>query len=141
MFDFKNASKKELRKEYRRIAQTTGDDRFFTKKELYHLPKILMDEEQVLAFSSGLMDGNTWLIALTDKRVVFLDKGLLFGTRQTSVPIDKISAVSGKTGVLFGKITIHAGGGEMTITNVLKHTVLPFTNKLQEVIGVGASGS
>ena len=87
MFDFKNASKKELRKEYRRIAQTTGDDRFFTKKELYHLPKMLMDEEQLLAFSSGLMDGNTWLIALTDRRVVFLDKGLLFGTRQTTVSI------------------------------------------------------
>ena len=47
MFDFKNASKKELRKEYARIAQTTGDEQFFTMKELFHLPKILMDEEQV----------------------------------------------------------------------------------------------
>lgn len=141
MFDFKNASKKELRREYRRIAQTTGDDRFFTQEELFHLPKILMDEEQVLAFSSGLMDGNTWLIALTDRRVVFLDKGLLFGTRQTTVPIDKISAVHGQTGLFSGKIAIIAGGTEMTITKVLKHTVFPFTNKLQETIGTGGSGS
>lgn len=141
MFDFKNASKKELRKEYKRIAQTTGDSQFFTKKELFHLPKILMDEEQVLAFSSGLMNGNTWLIALTDRRVVFLDKGLLFGTRQTTVPIDKISAVHGQLGLFFGKITINAGGAEMTITQVAKHTVFPFTNKLQEVIGTGVSGS
>ena len=140
MFDFKNAPKKELRKEYKRIARATGDDQFFTKKELFHLPTVLMDEEQVLAFSSGIMDGNTWLIALTDRRVIFLDKGLLFGMRQTTVPIGKISAVSGETGIVFGKIIIGIGHGEKKITSVLKHTVLPFTNKLQEVIEAGASG-
>ena len=140
MFDFKIASKKELEEEYKRIAQATGDDLFFTKKELYHLPTILLDEEQVLAFSSGMMDGKTWLIALTDRRVVFLDKGLLYGLRQTTVPIDKINAVSGETGMMFGTITINVGPGERKITKVLKHTVLPFTNKLQEVIDGGASG-
>ena len=141
MFDFKNAPKKELHKEYKRIAQATGDDRFFTKKELNHLPEILMDKEQVVAFSSGLMDGNTWLIALTDRRVVFLDKGLLYGVRQTTIPIGKISAVSGETGMFFGKITIGVGHEERKITSVLKHTVLPFTNKLQEVIDAGEFGA
>lgn len=134
MFDFKNASKKELRAEYDRIAKDTGDDRFFTMKELYHLPKVLRDGEQLLAFSSGLMDGNTWLIALTDRRVIFLDKGVLYGLRQTAVSVDKISAVSGETGMIFGKISISAGSDERKITQVLKHTVLPFTNKLQEVM-------
>ena len=86
MFDFKNASKKELRKEYKRIAKATGDDQFFTKRELNHLPAVLFDEEQVLAFSSGMMDGNTWLIALTDRRVIFLDKGLLFGDAPDNGP-------------------------------------------------------
>ena len=98
-----------------------------------------MDGEQVLAFSSGLMDGNTWLIALTDRRVLLLDKGLVYGLRQTTIPIDKISAVSGETGIMFGKITINAGHGEKKITQVLKHTVLPFTNKLHEVINTGHS--
>jgi hypothetical protein len=32
-----------------------------------------MDGEQVLAFASGVMDNSTWLIALTDHRVIFLD--------------------------------------------------------------------
>ena len=134
MFDFKNATKKELRKEYQRIAQATGDTRFFTKKELYHLPKILLHGEQVLAFSSGMMDGKTWLIVLTDRRVVFLDKGMLYGLRQTTVPINKISAVSGETGILFGKIAIGVGSEEREISQVIKHTVVPFTNKLQEVL-------
>ena len=135
MFDYKSASKKELMEEFKRIAKATGDDQFFTKKELMHLPSILMGGEQVLAFSSGLMDGNTWLIALTDRRVVFLDKGILYGLKQTAIPIDKISAVSGETGLLFGKIKINSGQSDQEITNVLKHTVMPFTNKLQEVMG------
>ena len=72
MFDFKKASKKELKKEYDKIAKKIGDDQFFTSKELNFLPEILLDGEQVLAFSSGLMNDNTWLITLTDIRMVFI---------------------------------------------------------------------
>ena len=57
MFHFKNASKQALKAEYNRIAREIGDDQFFTKKDLNHLPEILMDSEQVLAFASGVMDG------------------------------------------------------------------------------------
>ena len=136
-FDFKNASKEELDREYKRIAREVGDDRFFTKKELRHLPEILLEREQVIAFSSGMMDGKTWLIALTDKRVVFLDKGMLYGLKQTSIPISKISSVSGETGIMFGKITISTGSDEKSISNVWKKTVRPFTNRLNEIIETG----
>ena len=44
MFDFKNASAKELDKEYKRIADEIGDDQFFTKKELRYLPEMLYGE-------------------------------------------------------------------------------------------------
>ena len=45
MFDFKAASINELKAEYKRIDKESGDDQFFTKKELRHLPNILMDGE------------------------------------------------------------------------------------------------
>lgn len=134
MFDFKRASKAELKKEWKRIAQASGDDGFGTKKELRHLPEVLMDDEQVLRFSSGLMDGNTWLIVLTDRRILFLDKGMLFGFKQTAIPIEKISAVSGRTGMLMGAIEISEGHATRQIKNVAKKSVLPFTNKVQEVM-------
>ena len=136
-FDFKNASKEELDLEYKRIAKEVGDDRFFTKKELRYLPEILMEREQIVAFSSGIMDGKTWLITLTDKRVVFLDKGMLYGLKQTSIPISKISSVSGETGMMFGKITISTGSDEKCISKVWKKTVRPFTNRLNEIIEAG----
>ncbi|QBP10127.1 PH domain-containing protein [Cupriavidus metallidurans] len=134
MFDFKNASKEQLKIEYNRIAREIGDDQFFTKKELNHLPEILMDGEQVLAFTSGLMDGNTWLIVLTDQRVLFLDKGLIYGLKQISINLDKINAVSGKTGLMFGEIRIEDGASERVIKNVWKKTVVAFTNKVRDAM-------
>ncbi|WP_342705455.1 PH domain-containing protein [Burkholderia arboris] len=134
MFDFKNSSKEALKAEYKRISREVGDDQFFTKKELNHLPEILMDGEQVLAFSSGLMDGNTWLIVLTDHRVVFLDKGLIYGLKQVSINLDKVNSVSGTTGMMFGEIRIEDGASERIIKNVWKKTVVPFTNKVRDAI-------
>ncbi|MCI0152220.1 PH domain-containing protein [Paraburkholderia sediminicola] len=134
MFDFKNASTQALKVEYNRIAREIGDDQFFTKNELNHLPEILMDGEQVLAFASGIMDGGTWLIALTDHRVIFLDKGLLFGLKQISINLDKINAVSGSTGLVFGTIRIEDGASERVIKNVPKKTVAGFTNKVRDAL-------
>jgi hypothetical protein len=134
MFDFKNASKADLQKEYNRIATEMGDDQFFTKKELHYLPEIVREGEQVLAFTSGVMDGNTWLITLTDRRIIFLDKGMIYGLKQTVVDLDRVNAVSGETGLFFGKITITDSAKDRTITNVWKKTVKSFTNRVQEAI-------
>jgi hypothetical protein len=133
-FNFKTASRQELQKKYNAIAAETGDDQFFTKKELHHLPSVLADNEQVLAFSSGLMGGNTWLIALTDRRVIFLDKGMIFGLKQASIDLDKVNAVTGRTGLFFGSIIIEDGARERQITNVWKKTVITFTNKMRDAM-------
>ena len=136
MFDYKKATNEEINQEFKRIASNSGDDQFFTKKELNFLPEVLMDDEEVLAFSSGLMDNNTWLISLTNKRVIFLDKGMIYGLRQTSIPLEKIQSVSGSTGIIFGNISVSDGSKTHEITNVIKHTVKPFTNMVQKQLEV-----
>lgn len=133
-FDFKNASKAELKAKYNEIAKEMNDNQFFTKKELNHLPEVLNPGEQVLGFSSGLMDNNTWLIALTDRRLLFLDKGMIYGLKQVSIPLDKVNGVAGSTGIMFGKIIITDGARERKIENVMKQTVKPFTNKVEWAI-------
>lgn len=133
-FDFKNATKQELNEKYKEIAQKIGDDQFFTRKELNYLPEILSDKEEVLAFSSGLMEGNTWLITLTNKRIIFLDKGMIWGLKQTSIDLEKVNSISGKTGLIFGDILIEDGAKERKISNVWKKTVKIFTNMVQEAI-------
>ena len=133
-FDYKNASKKELKAKWNEIAEKIGDDQFFTKKELNYLPEILSPGEEVIAFTSGLMDGDTWLITLTDKRIIFLDKGMIYGLNQTVINLDKINSISGKTGIFFGEIFIEDGAKERHIDNVWKKTVKPFTNLVMEAI-------
>ncbi len=133
-FDYKNATPEELDKQYSLIAKTMGDDRFFTRRELKALPEVLQEKEQVIAFTSGLMNKNSWLIVLTDKRIILLDKGLIWGLEQIAIELDKINAVSGKTGLIFGEIRIEDSSSERKITNVLKGTVKQFVNLAQQAI-------
>lgn len=133
-FDFKNATQAERNEEYKRIAKEVGDDQFFTKKELTFLPKILASGEQIIAFTSGFMDGNTWLITLTDRRIIFLDKGMIYGLKQISINLDKINSISGHTGMFFGKIIIGDGSSQYQITYVWKKTVTKFTNLARDAI-------
>ncbi len=133
-FDFKNSSKVELNKKYEEIANKIGDEKFFTKIELSYLPEIISDNEQILAFTSGLMDGNTWLITLTDRRVIFLDKGMIYGLERTTIDLDRVNSISGKTGIFFGEIFIEDGVRERHITNVWIKTVKTFTNIMQDAV-------
>ncbi|MFV7361073.1 PH domain-containing protein [Citrobacter portucalensis] len=132
MIDYKTASKDQLKEEMKRLAATVSDVPFGTKKEFFHLPEILNSGEQPLAIASGMMDGNTWLITLTNKRVIFLDKGMLFGVKQIDINLNNIVSVGGKTGLLLGEIMISTSGQNYTIKNVIKGSVIPFTNLVNE---------
>ncbi|WP_240725954.1 PH domain-containing protein [Escherichia sp. E4208] len=61
------------------------------------------------------MDGNTWLITLTNQRVIFLDKGMIFGVKQVDISLRNIVSVGGKTGLIFGEIMISTSGQNYTI--------------------------
>lgn len=132
MINYKTASKSELKAEFQRLAKISGDQTFFTTKEFLHLPKILNAEETPLAVASGQMDGNTWLITLTSQRVIFLDKGILFGVKQVDVNLNNIVSVGGKTGLLMGEILISTSGQNYKIKNVPKTSVIPFTNMVND---------
>lgn len=133
-FDFKNASKADLKREYRRIAAETGDDRLFTRKELNYLPDVLSEGEQVLAFVSGILDGTSRLVTLTQWRIIFLDKGLLYGLKQTDIELDKVYAVTAETGLVLGKIRIQVGSRERKVSQVSKKAAVAFANKVRDVL-------
>ncbi len=101
-------------------------DSFGTKKEIKYLPEILSDSERILGLTSGFLDGNTWLIVCTNKRLVFVDKGLIYGLKQLEMPLEKISSIEQKMGLMMGSITVSAGSSKMQIDNVLKEFVKPF---------------
>lgn len=134
MIDYKTATKAELLAEFERLKKISHDDGFFTKKEFLHFPQIAMPNETPIGISSGSMDGKTWLIILTNQRVIFLDKGMFFGLKQVALDLSHISSVGGETKLLFGEITIAADGHTYTVENVSKKGVVPFTNMIKQAI-------
>lgn len=131
-FDFTTASREELKFAWETIAKEIGDDMFFTSKELDALPSILAPCEQVLAYCSGLHESNTWLIVLTDQRIILMDKGIIFGLTQSSVELDRINSIESTVGIMFGEISIGSNAKNYRITNVWKKVVNPFTLKVRE---------
>ncbi|MDO5089435.1 MAG: PH domain-containing protein [Leptotrichiaceae bacterium] len=103
-----------------------------TKKEVKELPNVIHDDEIITYATSGLWEGNTWLIISTDKRVIFLDKGILFGLKQIEIPLNKINSIGQKKGLLFGEIEIWDGASKMKITHISKETLIPFVNAVNK---------
>ncbi|WP_288479287.1 PH domain-containing protein [uncultured Clostridium sp.] len=90
-----------------------------TNKEINELPNVLGDNEELIYITSGLYDDNTWLIALTDKRILFLDKGLIYGLKQKDITLDKVNSVEYETGIIFSRIKIWNGAEYIIIDKVL----------------------
>jgi len=109
-------------------------DTFGTKKEIKYLPEIMSDDEKILYLTSGLMDNNTWLITCTNKRVIFLDKGMVYGLKQVETPLERINSIQQKTGMMFGEIAIWDGSSKMEIKQVMKKTVKPFVAAVNQAI-------
>lgn len=128
MINFKTASNEDLKIEYKRLAKLVGDSPLGAKKEFYILPTILADDETPLAIVSGLMGGNTWLITLTNMRIIFLDKGMVYGLKQATLDLSSIVSVGARTKMMTGSITLSTTGQTYTIENVMKGSVAPFTN-------------
>ena len=109
-------------------------DTFGTKKEIKELPSILTDGETILGLTSGFLNGNTWLIVVTHKRVLFLDKGMIYGLKQVEILIEKINSIEFKTGLLFGEIYVWDGSSKMLIKQIQKAGVKPFAESINKAI-------
>src|ERR1700761_7137470 len=80
------------------------------KSEVKELPKILQENEVIENITSGMYKNGNGILIGTSLRVAFIDKGLIFGLKVEDFSYDKISSVQYETGMLFGKVTIHASG-------------------------------
>lgn len=101
-----------------------------TRKEVSALPDILGNDEVIKYATSGFVDGNTILMLCTTERVLFIDKGLVYGIKSTEIPLDMINSVNYEKGMLLGSISIVNGAKETKVKNVLKGTA----PKMVEVI-------
>jgi hypothetical protein len=117
-----------------RLKEMGTIDTFGTKKEIKELPNILHDDEELLYITSGMLEGTTWLISCTNKRIIFLDKGMVFGLKQKEISLDKINSIEHKTGLVLGEISVWDGASKFEIKSITKKTVKPMVDILNDSI-------
>jgi hypothetical protein len=102
------------------VEHLDGGSKFLGRKEIKELPSILWEDEHIERLVQGSYSGaGTGLLVSTNKRLVFVDKGMT-KLKVEDFPYDKISSIQYKTGMMLGEITIYSSGNKAEIKNVDK---------------------
>lgn len=100
--------------------------RFFSPKEIKELPDLLWDDELPEQCVTGNYHANSGILVATDRRMLFVDKGLLGQLKVEDFPYDKISSLESNRGILAGSIVIHISGNWECIDRIPKGQVNAF---------------
>ena len=108
------------------ISNIDGGSKFFGFKEIKELPNILWEDEVVECLVQGMYGNGMGILCSTNTRLVFVDKGMLYGLKVEDFPYDKITSIQYETGMLMGKITIFASGNKADIDHIDKKQARDF---------------
>lgn len=115
--------------------EALGDfHRFFTSREIHYLPAILTEDETIHGITSGFYESRTWIIVITNMRLIFLDKGMFYGLKQVDMPLKQISSISYKTGFFLGEIDVATASGHKSIGSVTKKDIIKIVSILSTLI-------
>ena len=106
------------------------------RREIKELPSILWEGEFPEMLASGMYNNGYGVLVAADRRVVFVDKGMLGSLKIEDLPYDKISSIESKTGMLMGEITIYASGNKEQIRSVPKDQVRQFSDFLRNRVSL-----
>ena len=95
-------------------------------KEIKQLPSILWEDEVVEKLVQGIYGSGYGILVATNKRLIFVDKGWIYGLRVEDFPYDKITSIQYETGVFYGEIKIFASGNKADITQISKKQARDF---------------
>jgi len=116
------------------IKGLSGLQKYLGRKEIKELPNILWPDEKIENLVQGTYANGNGILVATTKRLVFVNKGLMFGLKVEDFPYEKISSVQYETGLVFGKLTIFASGNKAMIENMDKASTRTFGDWLRSRI-------
>ena len=92
--------------------------RVLVRREIRKLAGKLGEREEVVNLARGVYNGKNGLVIVTDRRVMFVEEGLV-RSRIEDFPYERIGSVQTEKGVLKGKITIFASGNKAEIDSIM----------------------
>jgi hypothetical protein len=104
------------------------------RKEIKEISRIIAENEKLDNIIQGIYNNGIGILISTNRRLVFIDKGLLYGLKVEDFPLDKISSIQYETGLLMGKLKIHTSGNIAVIDNVEKGSVRKFAEFVRDKI-------
>jgi hypothetical protein len=94
-------------------------ERWWDQREVRELPQILNPDEHIRAIVSGWLKrrfrparpwlAHSWLVAVTEHRVICIRKGERFGRKQLDIPIAPVTSIGQRTGLFTATISIVSG--------------------------------
>lgn len=106
---------------------------FGTKKEINHLHEYLDPQEKIVYAVSGGREGRSYLIVITNNRLMFINKNMFVGGDYEEIGFDYINAVSYSSKLLLSTIMITNGANTIAIENVDKQNAPIFVDKLKKL--------
>lgn len=110
------------------IQQLDNYSKALSFREIRELPNILWEDEVVEKLLQGTYGSRSSIgvLVATNKRLCFVDKGLIYGVRVEDFAYDQITSMEYKTGLLLGEVIIYSAGNRTRIVNCDKVQVQPF---------------
>lgn len=112
------------------LRKIDGVSKLLSRKEVKELPSLLWEDELPEALSTGRYNNGNGIVVATNKRAIFIDKGLMSLTVE-DFPYDRISSIEFHTGMMMGDITIYTSGNKAEIKSIPKDQVRPFAEFLR----------
>lgn len=110
-----------------------GTSKFLGRKEIKELPAILWEDEKLEKLVQGRYGNGMGVLVATNKRLVFVDKGLI-SLRVEDFPYKNVSSIQYQTGMVFGKITIFTSGNKADIDQIDKKQAKDFAEYVRNRI-------
>ncbi|MDD3419731.1 MAG: PH domain-containing protein [Candidatus Gastranaerophilales bacterium] len=112
----------EIRNQIKKLDPT---DQLIGRWEINELPNILWKDEILEDLSPGAYNNGIGLVIATNKRLVFINKGI-FSLQVEDFPYNKITSVQYNLGLILGTVNIFCAGNSAEIKNIWKNQAKNF---------------
>lgn len=116
------------------IRSLEGTDKSIYSKEIKELPNFLEDDEAVENFTKCSCGQRKGILVTTNRRLIFIHKGVLFGFSIKDFTYDQLTSVQYKLNSTFGTIEILIYDNRMEIQKIDKEQAIALSKYIREKI-------
>ena len=96
------------------------------ERAVKELPHILHDDEHIGNIIHCMHGNRSGIFIATNQRVIFVDKGLIYGVNVDDVPYDEIVSVRYRKSMLYGGVIIYTSDSNFEVNRAFNNDAADF---------------